>query len=248
MQPAAPALPEFHALGREAETAPVRRDRYRQASVLALDRLVTVLQHRAVGDDAALLRDPGTQLAGVGTAVKIGLALLAGRLGHCALDDDLPLQGEPGKYERSVRVGRELAALAALVIGEEDKTAAVDALEQRRAGRRTPVLGGGGNRHGVWLDHLGTLSLLKPFLELAEGVARQILLEESGQGVIFTVLGKGHAGRIMRARWRLSKDNASELAGFAFARPFPFQPSLPGPQLRPLRPWIFRSGFTRFCS
>ncbi len=192
MQAAATALPEFDGLGVHAVAAPVGRRGDFGTGVFFIQRLHGVLKHGAAVDDGTLLRDPRAKLAGARTGVEVGVAFFAGEAGDRALDDDLALQRDPRKQQGNTGVFGEIAALAALVVGVKNEAASVEALEQNRARGRTALSRRGGERHGVGLGDLGGLGLLKPFFKLAEGVARQILFEESGQAVFFAKICEGH--------------------------------------------------------
>src|SRR5690606_31657894 len=87
----------------------------------------------------------------------------------------------------------ELATLAALVIGEKDKSTTIDAFEQNGASGRAAILRRRAQRHRVWFRELRCLGFLKPFFELTIRVAGEILLSESRKRVIFSEVGQCHA-------------------------------------------------------
>src|SRR5579871_1848754 len=128
MQAVAPALPEFNGFWRKAKAAPMRRQGHLGAGVFFFERFHRLVEDGAAGNDGALRRSPRSELAGVRARVKIRLRFLAGHARDRPLGDDLPLKRNPGKKQRGMRVGVELAAFSAFQICIENETAAVEAL------------------------------------------------------------------------------------------------------------------------
>ena len=77
VQAARPALPEFHRLGREPESAPVGRQWHLAALAFLFNHPVTLLQHSATSHDGALRRGPRRQLARARPASITTLLVLA---------------------------------------------------------------------------------------------------------------------------------------------------------------------------
>jgi hypothetical protein len=119
---------------------------------------------------------------------------------HGALDAHLPLELLPEKNQRRRRVRREVMALAALVVGEEDQAALVGALQQADA-RRGPAVGVD-RRHGHRrrLEHLRAERLLHPRVELPERVGVHGALVERFAGVLVAQLGEGDRGGVAHGR------------------------------------------------
>src|SRR5262249_58827778 len=101
----------------------------------------------AAGGGRALLRGPGAELGGGGAAREVGGALGArGRL-QAPFDAHLAVGDRPVEDQGGVRVGGQLAGLAAAVVGVGDEAALVVPLEQHDARRGAPRgVGGGGPR------------------------------------------------------------------------------------------------------
>jgi tRNA1Val (adenine37-N6)-methyltransferase len=184
VEAATTSLPELDADGGEAEAAPVGRARDVLPLKASLGLGEARFEHRAGSDDLALRGGPGTDLAEARALAEIVLALLAGYRGDPAKDSDLALDGCPEEDQGSVGAGGQLGALAAAVVGEEDKSTVVDALEQHHARGRVPVGVGGGEGHGVGLVHLGAARLVEPAGELLERIGVNLALVEGGQGIV----------------------------------------------------------------
>ena len=83
-----------------------------------------------------------------GPAREVIVGVLGREPLHLPPDPDLPVELAPVDHQRGARVGGELPALSALVVGEEAKTVGTEALEQDhpRIGRAMLVDGGQGHR------------------------------------------------------------------------------------------------------
>src|SRR5262245_867937 len=94
-------------------------------------------QGGAVGDDAALGRGRGGDLAAAGARHPVRVRRLVVDRGDRALDDDLAPHGVPREQQRRPRVGCQLPALAAVAVGEEDEALGPEPPQQHRptAGR-----------------------------------------------------------------------------------------------------------------
>ena len=82
--------------------------------------------------------------------------------------------------ERGVRVRREFAALAAVVVGEEAEATGVEAAEQDDAGRGPAVGSGGGERHRLGFGDAGRDGGVVPRRELENRVAGHRRLVQRG--------------------------------------------------------------------
>lgn len=153
--------PELDALGREAVAAPVGRAG-NLSGVLQVEEADLLFKQRPGGEDAALLRDGGADLAAARAGVEVGVCFLVTERRDGALDADLAAQSFPVEAEGGLGILGELGAFAALGVGEKAEAALVDALDQYHADRGDAVEGRGGERGGVGVVGLGLLSFLKP--------------------------------------------------------------------------------------
>src|SRR6185436_8659257 len=87
-------------------------------------------------------------------ALEILLALLPPDLLDRALDPHLPLQRLPEEAQRRPRIARQLAPLAAVVVGVEGEAARVEGLQQDDPRRRVTGFVDRRERHGVRLKQL----------------------------------------------------------------------------------------------
>src|SRR4051794_39444654 len=129
------------------------------------------------------MRDPRTQPAPPRTTAVIGLRLLSRDGSGYSGNPDLTLQLRPVEDHRRVRIRRQLAALLAPVIGEEDESALVEAFEQNDAGRRRALRADGGQRHRVRLLQLRLEHLLEPAAELGDRFRADAALVQPRPGV-----------------------------------------------------------------
>ena len=198
MQPVFPTLPEFDLCRNHPDTAPERRQRNLPVGELALHLIPFHLEKLARIDHRALLRNPGPQTAAVRTRGEIGEGFGGTDPLGSAEDADLPLQRIPRKKKTDVGVRRDIAGLAALVIGEKDKTPLVISFEQHGAGARTPTVGRGQD-HGIGFDQFRRHRLAEPLAELGHRILSQIGPAKTGPRVIAAqfghigVRGCGHA-------------------------------------------------------
>lgn len=88
------------------------------------------------------------------------------------------------EQQRRARVGQQVHALAAFVIGEECEAVGIHALEQHDARGRLAVGAHGGQRHGVWLGQLGLHGFVEPRLELANRVGSDVGFGKRAQHVV----------------------------------------------------------------
>jgi len=76
--------------------------------------------------------------------------------------------------QRGARIGRQFAALAAVVTGIEHETAVVDALQQHDARRGRAVGRRGGERHRVRRRQFRAQGFVEPALELRVRLGRDV--------------------------------------------------------------------------
>src|SRR5215207_1198736 len=129
VQPVLAPLPELERLRLDPIPAPVRRARDLAPLVRELQLPQAVLQRSPAPDLAALRAGPRPEAAAARAAGEVGVGLLVGDARGGTFYPDLPPQFAPVEEERAARVLRELAGLAALVVGVEDEAALVVALE-----------------------------------------------------------------------------------------------------------------------
>src|SRR5512134_943125 len=125
VQPVGAPLPELHRLRQQPVAAPVRRAR-RVLAVLVLHALEGALQRCTVGHALALCRGPGGEPGAERPRVEIGVGVRCRDFLRAALDAHLALELRPQEHQARARLRGELAALAARVVGVEDKAAALD--------------------------------------------------------------------------------------------------------------------------
>lgn len=124
------------------------------------------------------------ELAAPGAAGEVVAGLLGGDFLGAAVDDQLAVEGAPEHDEGDVRVGGDVVAFAAVVVGEEDEAAVFDAFEQHHAAGGAAVGGDGGQGHGVGQGQLGVDGVVDPAAGLFHRVRQQIGFGEAG-GVVF---------------------------------------------------------------
>ena len=163
-------LPELDRIRFEHVAAPALGPRH---LVAGQELLELSLEPVAALDRLALARG-GSRGAGAGRArgpIRVGF--LRRHPAHRPLDPNLAPERLPVDDERRARVLVELAALAALVAGEEREAALVRALQQEHARGRTPVGVRGRQRHSLRGRHSRSPRLLEPAVELRNRVVRQ---------------------------------------------------------------------------
>jgi hypothetical protein len=151
----------------------------------ALDRAVSgletskpFLQPRSVRHRFALRRRDGPNLAAPGPDGEIVVRFLGSDFLHGTLDPNLALKGKPGEDHRRCRIARQVAPFARGVMGVEDQSAGVEALQQYGARRGMSVLVYGGKDHGIRFENRQVLGSLNPRLEHLERIrARSVDIE-----------------------------------------------------------------------
>src|SRR5690349_22091058 len=82
VEPTAPTLPELDRFRRKSPAAPVRGQGNFATGIFLLEHFHAVFEHAASGNDRALLRHPGGELAGPWARVKVRFTDLARYLGN----------------------------------------------------------------------------------------------------------------------------------------------------------------------
>jgi hypothetical protein len=123
-----------------------------------------------------------------GTGAEVGVAFSGADPGDGALDADLPFERVPEEDQRGLRVGEQVVAFAAFVVGEEDEAAFIKRAEQDDAAVGHAVGRGGAERHGVGLVELGGDGRIHPFAEQVDGIGAEVRLFE---GAGFVALADG---------------------------------------------------------
>src|SRR5947208_12491832 len=134
MEPVRAVLPELVRLGDEAKAAPARRPRKLAATGLELGG--GRFEGSATLDNAALRRHARADLRAARARGEVGVGLGLRDALDRPFDPHLPPERVPVEEERRARVRGQLGALAALVAGEEDEAALVEALTQHHADGR----------------------------------------------------------------------------------------------------------------
>ncbi len=113
MQAIPPLLPELESLWHEEKATPALRQREISLRELGFDLLYTPLERPTIGDDGALGRCQGADLAAAGPRADVLSRLLNARVRYRPLDPDLPAERVPVEEQGGVGVGLQLSALAA---------------------------------------------------------------------------------------------------------------------------------------
>ena len=129
MQAIGTVLPEFDSLGQNAETRPVVRAGDRAIAIFFVRGFQAFLECAALVERAGLVGSNGAEARHTGAASEIGIGFGCGNGFDRPLDPDLTATGLPVKQQGGVRIGVQLAALAAVQIGIENKNPIIHALE-----------------------------------------------------------------------------------------------------------------------
>ena len=163
-------LPEFDGFRDDAESAPEVWLGDRTLGEALFELFVAGQEVVAGGDFGALVRDPGADAASAGTTVEVGRGFLDGEFFNRANDFDLALEVNPGKEEGGARIGGEVLAFAAGVVGEKYKSAIIQILQQDSPARglARSIRCGQGHGIGFWDSAFG--GLVEPELKLGNRV------------------------------------------------------------------------------
>jgi len=170
VKPAAAALPKFDAPGNDPESAPMLRAGNDSLRKLFAVHTLTGFEQGTVPDYLALRRGPCADTAFGRTGVKIKIAFRAGYFLRDPFDTDLTFKLFPEKYQRGMRVGRQVPAFGTLVVREEYKTFFIQAFEQYNTGMRLMQIINGSEGHRIDLADLRGDRFLEPFSEKGKGI------------------------------------------------------------------------------
>src|SRR5262245_11244012 len=166
-------LPELVRLRAQAVAAPVLGPRDVAPFELARELGDGHVELRSVGEHAALFRRRRCELRAAWPRREVGIGLVLAHALDRPLDPHLPAKPRPVEEEGGLRVGLELAALAAAVPGEEDEALGAGAREQHHAHRRRSAGRRRRNRHPIVLA-----GLLVPAPELLERIGGYVVFAE----------------------------------------------------------------------
>ena len=184
MQPTRPPMPELNLLGNDTVTTPGLRHGDGLTLRILLGELSHIRFQLLPAGGPALMGDGGAELATPGAGGEVVAGLLGGDFLGAAVDDQLAVEGAPEHDEGDVGVGGDVVAFAAVVVGEEDEAAVLDAFEQDHAAGGAAVGGDGGEGHGVGQGEVGVDGFVDPAAGLLDRVRQQVGVGEAG-GVVF---------------------------------------------------------------
>lgn len=127
------ALPELDGLRHDAESPPERGQGDLAVLEAVFDLLEFYLEDLTGADNLGLVGYPGANLGFARAGCEIAQRFSGGNFFGVALDDDLPLEGDPWEEQAHVGVGGDMGRLAGLVVGEEGEAFPVEGFEQNRA-------------------------------------------------------------------------------------------------------------------
>jgi len=121
--------------------------------------------------------------------MKIGLRFFARNSFCLPADAHLPVQFNPIKRQRRVRVGIELLSFFALVVGEKDEAVLVEAFQQNNAYLRPAVTSSRGQAHCIDVANTGINSRGEPVSKLLDRIAIEIASAQTFSCVLVTRSG-----------------------------------------------------------
>ena len=119
MDAAGAALPELDGLRDDTVSAPERWQRDFSVLEFGFYFLEFLEEDFFGGDDFGLVRNPCADLGFAWAGHEIFEGLSCGYFFSNALDDDLSLEGDPGKQQADFGVGLDVLSFSGLVVGEE---------------------------------------------------------------------------------------------------------------------------------
>src|SRR5690606_2871237 len=123
------------------------------------------------GHDLTLWGDDGPELAAHGPGLEISVREVGRQFFGPSLDDDLTLQIWPIKGQADLGIGLYRPALLTVVVRIENKALVGVFFQQYDPALGKAIQAEGGNGHGIgFIDSLTGLHLIKPLLELFQGV------------------------------------------------------------------------------
>ena len=207
MQPVRPALPEFHSIGFEPITAPVRRQRNLLVTEAFGHFRHPRIEHAPAVKHLALTRCPRAYLATHWTRVKISLRFFARGFLHFSVDANLPVELDPVKRQRRVRIGLQLFPFLAFVIGKKNKPVLIEVFLQKDADRRSAIPAHGGEAHCVDVPNACLDRGTEPVPKLFDRVGIKIAPAQTFLGVLVA-----RGGRISRDFHQDNKSTAQRCA------------------------------------
>src|SRR5215210_8594082 len=239
VQPVFAPLPELDGVGLDPVAAPERRAWDLTPLVLSLQRLYPLLQNFPVLNGPALLGSPRSEAASTRTAGEVSVGFFFRETASFSLDPDLPLQLAPVEEQGARGIGFKLAGLASLVVGVEDETAPVVALQEYGAGGGTAFTCGGGQYHGVRLVEVRVDYVLEPLVELGYGALGHVGFVQAGAG-IFPSKDRGVHVRLPAPGSRGTLEGADYIGGDPTSIEISFlRPDLLPPDPTPVHPgWV----------
>ena len=121
--------------------------------------------------------------------MKVLIRFLVTDLLDPPFDTHLTLQIRPPESHGRHRVGQQLLALGALVVGEEHEALLIEALEQQGTQMRLAVAVHRGQHHGVGFGGFHLHRLTEPQPEQAVRVIRCLAFDQSVAGVVAAHIG-----------------------------------------------------------
>src|SRR6056297_2693125 len=173
VKPAGSTLPELDTVGNDAITAPETGQGHFAIAEFAFDLGHFLFQQSSGGNSLALFGNPGANLAASWPRREVAQGLSLAHFFNGALDPYLSVQSDPGEQQGRLGVFLHLPGLPTAVVGVEDKTLAVEVLQQYRAQVRHAIPSGGCQRHGVGFENACLPGVLKPALELPDRITVQ---------------------------------------------------------------------------
>ena len=141
---------------------------------------------RRASIDFALARGPGAQLASDRTRMKISLRFFTRGLFHFSADTNLPVEFNPVKPKRCVRIRVELFPFGAVVIRKEDEAVLIETLQENDSHRRSRVATRRRKAHRVDITNAGLDRGGEPIRKLPDRIRIQIAPAQTFPDVIVT--------------------------------------------------------------
>src|SRR6186713_117930 len=175
VQPRFASLPEFEAVRRHAQPAPVWRP-WHVLRETRLGRRDLRFQPPAIRNRRALWRRPSAYPRSARAHAEVGIGFSRAHRRRLTFYANLPLELRPEKQQRDVRIAGKLASLATVVVRMKDEAARVERLQQHDTRGRPAGRVDGGERHRVRLGYGRSDRLVEPPRELVEGICRRVAL------------------------------------------------------------------------
>ena len=118
--------------------------------------------------------------------MKIGLRLFTRGLLNFSADANLPVELDPVKPKRSVRIRFKLFSLRALVIRKEHEPVLIETLQQNNSHRRSAIAIGGSEAHRIDVADTGFNRGGKPIPELFNRISIKVAPAQTFSDVLVT--------------------------------------------------------------